>query len=682
MPDATPVADADDHLARARALVERAIRRRWSDGMLTRDPDGVFTAILGAEHVERLMQPPQPIEGELLDDHVYPTETPLGGLVARVGAAPSEGDLFAVLLACETDPITARLCGYLGGNQAQFTITGDLLFEIVYRMRARDQSTAAALMHADLAPHGRSRRLKLLLVDGADSRAALAQGLRLHPRLTGWLLGQRALDAELGSSARLLPPIAPPESQGALEAGSVEQAARALRERGRLLLIDGPARSGREMLLHAAAASLDRPLLVMGCRGLTPDRVVAAFREAALQGALLAFHDVDELLAGDALARLRECLEVSDGTVAIVGAGATAARVAGLRPTSTVEVKVPPHEQRLELWRRSLGDDSALDAEECNEVASLYNLGVAGIVQASRAARERAAFERRPVGRADVALAVRHLFDADLAVVASRAEVSQSWDDVVLPDDLGEAIIGILDRIRFRNDVLGTWGFARKVGKGLGLTVLFSGEPGTGKSMVAGLIARELGLDLYVIDLSRVTSKWLGETEKNLARAFDAAEAGHVVLLFDEADTILGRRSADVRSSNDRHANLETNFILARLEQFQGIAFFTTNLASAIDPAVSRRMSANLKFPFPDVELRAELWRRMIPKEVPLDGEIDFHRLAESYELSGGFIRNIVLRAAYIAAREGTGVSMAHLERAARAEYTDRGSLLEGGRLV
>jgi SpoVK/Ycf46/Vps4 family AAA+-type ATPase len=260
-------------------------------------------------------------------------------------------------------------------------------------------------------------------------------------------------------------------------------------------------------------------------------------------------------------------------------------------------------------------------------------------------------------------------------------EVSQTWDDVVLPEELVESLVGIVDRVAFRNEVLGDWGFGRKVGKGHGLTILFSGQPGTGKSMVAGLIARELGLDLYVIDLSRIMSKWLGETEKNLARAFDAAEAGHVLLLFDEADTLLGRRTSEIRSSNDRHANLETNFILARLEQFHGIAVFTTNIASAIDPAVMRRMSANIQFPFPDVEARAELWRRMIPAEAPVAGQIDFGKLARQYELSGGFIKNVVLRAAFSAAREGQPISMSHLERAVRGEYGDRGALTVGGRM-
>ena len=254
--------------------------------------------------------------------------------------------------------------------------------------------------------------------------------------------------------------------------------------------------------------------------------------------------------------------------------------------------------------------------------------------------------------------------------------------DVVLPDEIAEGVEGIIDRIYLRGNVLGDWGFARKLGKGLGLTVLFSGEPGTGKSMVAGLIARELGLDLYTVDLSRITSKWLGETEKNLGRAFDAAEAGHVLLLFDEADSVLGKRTTEMRGANDRYANMESNFILARLEQFQGVAFFTTNLASAIDAAMMRRMSVHIRFPFPDVEARAELWRRMLPAEAPVAAHIEFEELARRFEVSGGFIRNIVVRSAYLAARKGVPIGMKELTHAAEQEYRERGSLIIGGRLV
>jgi AAA+ superfamily predicted ATPase len=672
--------EEDEYLARAVRLLELAIRRRWSEGLLARDPDGALTAVLGAEQVERLMQPPPAVaQGFEVTDHRFAPESPLGRFVQRLSLSPTEADLVALLLAAETEPQVARLISYLGGNQASYLLTLDLLFEINYRPRYPYRRTAASQLAGDLAPQRPLRRFRFLLVDGTETRSALGQGVRLHPRITAWLLGNDALAAELSSRGQLRAPEPP---SGTCDPSLAEAARAAFSVGGRLLLVDGPPRSGREMLLHHAAATLGRPLLLVSARGLTPDLVVAAFREAVLSGALLGFREAGDDLVGETRQAFLDCLEAFPGTVALVGAGASAPQLADLRPLTALRVEVPGHAERLTLWRTHLLDGAAaLPEADLLDVAALYNLGVSGIVTASQLARERARFENRALLRADVAEAVRQLFESDLTAVATRVAVSQTWDDVVLSEDLGESVISILDRIRHRTKVLGNWGFARKVGKGLGVTVLFAGEPGTGKSMVAGLIARELGLDLYVVDLARVTSKWLGETEKNLARAFDAAEAGHVLLLFDEADTILGRRS-EVRSANDRHANLETNFVLARLEQFAGIAFFTTNLASAIDPAVSRRMSAQLTFPFPDVEMRAELWRRMIPAETPLAGDIDFRALAARFELSGGFIRNVVLRAAFDAAQQGGALAMKHLERAAGAEYADRGSLLVGGRLV
>ena len=674
---ASSLEPVDDYLNRALALIEGAVRRRWRDGLLTRDPDGVFTSVLGAEHVEQLMQQQPARVDEILADHDYGTGTALGAFIHTHRLTPSEADLIAVLLAAETDPRVGRLIAYVGGNQAQYTVTLDLVLELIYRPRHPHRHAAAAHLHEDLAPHRPARRLGFLLVDGQGARSALSQGIRLHPRLTAWLLGHQTLDADLIGRSRLRPPSVP---LGEVDPVQLDEAVAALGAEGRFLLVDGPPRSGREMLLDFAAARLERPLLVVSMRQLSADGVTAAFREALLQNAILAFIDAAELDGGEPRTRLRECVNVFPATVALVGAVSIAPQAAEMRPLTTLEIRVPPHSERLRLWQTYLGGGGMTETD-LTEVAAVYNLGISGIISAARAARERATFERRAVDRRDVSLAVRQLFDADLSTIATRVEVTQTWDDLVLPDEIGDTIVSIIDRIRHRSRVLGAWGFARKVGKGLGVTVLFGGEPGTGKSMACGLIAREVGLDLYVIDLARVTSKWIGETEKNLGRAFDAAEAGHVLLLFDEADTILGKRS-EVKSSNDRNANLETNYILARLEQFQGIALFTTNLASAIDPAVSRRMSAQVTFPFPDVDTRAELWRRMIPKETPLHGAIDFHRLAKNFELSGGFIRNVVLRAAYAAAQEGKGLSMIHLERAARSEYADRGSLLIGGRLV
>jgi SpoVK/Ycf46/Vps4 family AAA+-type ATPase len=193
--------------------------------------------------------------------------------------------------------------------------------------------------------------------------------------------------------------------------------------------------------------------------------------------------------------------------------------------------------------------------------------------------------------------------------------------------------------------------------------------------MVAGLVARELGLDLYLIDVSRMVSKFIGETEKNLGRLFDAASAGHVVLLFDEADSLFAKRT-DVKSSNDRYANLEVNYLLQRMESYDGITILTTNLESSVDDAFKRRLAFKIKFPVPEFGERVQLWRAMLPAEALVANGIDFRSLAERFEMTGGYIRNAVLRAAYLAAADGGAITMAHLHRAAMLEYGAMGKII------
>jgi len=271
-------------------------------------------------------------------------------------------------------------------------------------------------------------------------------------------------------------------------------------------------------------------------------------------------------------------------------------------------------------------------------------------------------------------MGVRNVLDDRLVGLATRVSVSQTWDDLVLPEDQIVAIVELLARVRQRSCVYETWGFAGKLGRGLGVTALFSGPPGTGKTMCAGLIARELGTELYQVDTSRIASKWIGETEKNLAALFDAAESGHAMLLFDEADALFGKRT-DVRSSVDRHANQETNFLLQRIERFTGICILTTNHESAIDGAFKRRLALHVRFPVPEVEERKKLWSAMIPKQAPVAGDLALDELAEVYAMTGGYIRNAVLRAAFLAADEGMPIDAAFLARAAQLEYEGMGKL-------
>ena len=255
-----------------------------------------------------------------------------------------------------------------------------------------------------------------------------------------------------------------------------------------------------------------------------------------------------------------------------------------------------------------------------------------------------------------------------------------SWADIVLPEDIVDSLLELTARVRHRKTVYEQWGFDRSITTARGITALFQGSPGTGKTMVAGVIARDLGLEVYRVDVSRITSKWIGETEKNLGSLFDAAEDGQVLLLFDEADSLFAKRT-EVKSSVDRYANMEVNYLLQRLDSFEGIAILTTNFGNAIDPAFKRRLTYRVTFPFPDEEMREQLWKSLIPAQVPVAGKLDFATLAQRFRLSGGYIRNAVLRGAFLAAEEGTSLTHEHLERAIRMEYREIGKLADSGTL-
>jgi SpoVK/Ycf46/Vps4 family AAA+-type ATPase len=268
--------------------------------------------------------------------------------------------------------------------------------------------------------------------------------------------------------------------------------------------------------------------------------------------------------------------------------------------------------------------------------------------------------------------------------LAERIEPQATWDDLVLPQAQMSQLQQLAASRRHSAQVLDEWGFRAKSARGLALTALFSGPSGTGKTMAAEILARDLcpadgTLALYRVDLSALVSKYIGETQKNIGRIFDAAESAGAILLFDEGEALFARRSPEVRDSHDRHANSETAYLLQRLEAFTGIAIVTTNLRAAVDDAFLRRFRAVVEFPFPDTAQRALIWRRVFPPQVPLH-EVDHDALAR-LAVSGGFIRAMALTAAYLAAASGGPVTMAHLERAARQEYGKLGKPLSEAEL-
>lgn len=270
--------------------------------------------------------------------------------------------------------------------------------------------------------------------------------------------------------------------------------------------------------------------------------------------------------------------------------------------------------------------------------------------------------------------ASRQQSNKKLTQLAVKVKTGYAWDDLVLPEDKKTLLKQVCGQLKQRHRVVDQWGFGKKAGYGYGLSILFSGPPGTGKTMAASVMARELQLDLYKIDLSGVVSKYIGETEKNLAKIFHEAETSNGILFFDEADALFGKRS-EVSDAHDRYANIETSFLLQKMEDYDGIVIMSTNFRKNLDEAFTRRIRYIVDFPFPAVESRLKIWRGQFPKESPRSDEIDYDYLAKEFPVTGGHIKNIVLDAAYNAAQNGGIIGMEHLLQGLRKEYEKIGKL-------
>ena len=275
---------------------------------------------------------------------------------------------------------------------------------------------------------------------------------------------------------------------------------------------------------------------------------------------------------------------------------------------------------------------------------------------------------------AELHRACREESNRGLGSFAQKLEPKYRWEDLVVPGDILAQLREIRNSVRHRQRVYGEWGFEGKFSLGKGLNVLFSGPSGTGKTMSTEILAGDLGLDLYKIDLASVVSKYIGETEKNLARIFREAQSGNCILLFDEADALFGKRS-EVKDSHDRYANIEINYLLQRMEEFDGIVILTTNMSKNLDAAFTRRIQYTVEFPFPDERQREELWRKVFPAATPLAADIDLDFLAKRFKFSGANIKNIALNGAFMAASNGGVVGMAHIVTALKREYRKLGKL-------
>jgi hypothetical protein len=540
-----------------------------------------------------------------------------------------------------------------------------------------------------LAPAAPLRRWGLIEV--APGRSLAGSPLRLDERVLFYLLGIPGLDAQLAGQIRPLGTVrtlAPSEQRLAATLARAWHGAST--EPWPVLQLCGPRPVCMQACAAAACRELGLDLYAMPGAALPPQGAELEHlarlweREAALSGAAMLLDCQATDRADRATeAALAQWVETLHAPLLLLSADR---RGPWSRPALTFSAEPAPAGERRELWAAALGDELSHLNGKLDRLVAQFDLEPDALAAAWAAAQ--AGLDATPATSAGASppspfgnLAGKAGDNAWLALwdacraqarpqlddLAQRLEPAANWDDLVLPDAQLTVLREVAMHVRQRSLVYDTWGFAGKGGRGLGISALFAGLSGTGKTMAAEVLARELRLDLYRIDLSAVVSKYIGETEKNLRRVFDAAEGGAAILLFDEADALFGKRS-QVKDSHDRYANIEVGYLLQRMEAYRGLAILTTNQKEAIDDAFLRRIRFVIQFPFPDPALRARIWQRIFPAETPVAG-LDHARLAR-LNVAGGNIRNIALHAAFLAADAGApAVGMAHLLQAARREY-------------
>jgi len=621
----------------------------------------------------------------------YSVPLRLVDLTTRFSLTTLDIDVVLICLAAELDLRYERLYAYLQDDVTKKRPSVDLVLNLLCssfpaKLQARERFSIAAplLQHQVIS----------LLDDPANPKTPLlSRYVKLDERIVNYLLGADEIDARLINYVSLIEPrrtldslVLPPDLLHQLASLSGQP-----RQRGDSLdlYFQGQygvgKRSAAEALCRAAGMKL---LVVDGAAVLASTgsdfaatvRVIS--REAALQNAAIYWNDFDALLSDEQQILRRILLhELREVKGMVFLAGQTTWEPADVPALRFVRIEFPPpaYADRLLFWQMALADMACGEVDP-TALANKFRFTGGQIRDAALTARNQAS-QLRPQDAAvtmpDLLEACRLQSNRKLATLATSVKPQFSFRDIVLPADRLRQLREICQAVEYRSVLYDEWGFNEKLSLGRGLSILFAGPSGTGKTMAAQILAGELGLDMYKIDLSTIVSKYIGETEKNLSRIFAEAATSNAILFFDEADALFGKRS-EVRDSHDRYANIEINYLLQRMEEYEGVVILASNLRKNMDEAFVRRIHATVEFPFPNADDRLRIWQGVWPDKTPR-GDLDLDFLARRFELTGGNIRNIALSAAFLGAEDGGCVQMKHVIRGTWQEYQKMGKvILEG----
>jgi SpoVK/Ycf46/Vps4 family AAA+-type ATPase len=634
------------------------------------------------------------IEKKIAETRKHGIEMRLDRLRTDFGLCRKDLDILLLLLSSEISAGYEKIFAYLQDDLTRKKPSVELVLNILSsnlaeKMSIRSRLTAQAplvvngIVHASCEPTG-------------SGVPFISRFLHVDERIVEYLLycgeGDETVDRDISGKVRVVEPewrfddlVLPSDTVSRLKRISSDDNP----GNCRILFFSGPYGTGKKTAAEAFCRSIGRKMLAADIEKIVEGQGVQEFsnlvlkvlRESVLWNALVFWDRAECLFTDDRKRYLLEFMSIIEnrGGLSIL-AGKDGWEPGGLFSAGDfipVSFFMPTYSQRIELWNKKLSLENMRHSVRPETFASAFTFSGGQIRDAVQTARNLSIKKTEGedfITEEDLKHACLLQSNRKLSALARQIRPTFNWDDIVLPDDRIEQLKDIVNHARHKSLVLESWGFGRKLSYGKGLSVLFSGPSGTGKTMSAEIMASDLGLYLYKIDLARVVSKYIGETEKNLSKIFEEAETSNAILFFDEADAIFGKRS-EVHDAHDRYANIETSYLLQRMEEYEGITILATNFKRNMDEAFVRRIQYAVEFPFPDTHHRREIWQKTWPLELPLSGDIDFDLLASRFEMSGGNIKNICLNAAFIAAGDGKVVTMSHLMKATRNEYRKMGKL-------
>lgn len=616
------------------------------------------------------------------------------------GLTPFEIYVILLSLAPELDLRYERIYAYLQDDVTRRRPSVDLALNLL--SPNPDAKLANRVHFAPEAVLIRHNLIHLIADPQQMHPPLLSHYLKLDDQIIRLLLEHQNLDARLAPFCEIVEPSVSMDNlplSGEMKKGLPALVLEARQSRQPLrLYFQGMRGIGKRRTAEALAGEAGMSLLAVDlARALAADpdfdrQLKLLFREAWLQDAILYLDGLEALLSGDRPIPYQRLLDrLADNASITILTGTQPWVPVGHRPIGMIGVPfvLPQFTERRACWQDNLtAAGIMLEPNDLDGLADRFRLTPLQIAEAVATAHHRASLQttgeppEEALSQSSIKPGIDDLFAAartqsghDLKALARQIEPKYVWADIVLPEDTLAQLREVCQRVAHQQRVLGEWGFGQKISLGKGVNALFAGPSGTGKTMAAEIIANELRLDVYKIDLSAVVSKYIGETEKNLERIFTTAENANAILFFDEADALFGKRS-EVRDSHDRYANVEISYLLQKMEEYEGIAILATNLRQNLDESFVRRLTFTVHFPAPDEASRRRIWEKIWPAETPRDADLDLDFLGRQFKLSGGNIKNVALAAAFLAAEDDSAVTMAHLVRATRREYQKLGKPL------